>query len=216
MRPRLMVFDFDGTLAETRQAVSDTVNAVLFARNLPRVEPAFIHGLMGLPLDVLLLRLIPPHRKPFDVAPLVVDYRARFDEIAATSVGPMPHAAELLDALAGAGVRVAIATSRERASLLRLLDRLELASKVELAVTGEEVSQGKPHPEMLHAVLSRAGVATDEAWMVGDTTWDVQMGIAAGLRTFGVPGCHTAEALGAAGGEVVADLAGLRARWAEA
>lgn len=214
--PALVVFDFDGTLAETRDAVSTVVNAALASHLLPRVDPAVIHDLMGLPLEQLLFRCVPLPDRGRPLEPLVRFYRSRFDRLGAPHARPMPGAVEAVQGLRAAGVRVAIATSRERVSLDPMLDRFGLAGAFDAIATCDTVTRGKPDPEMLHQVLAGLSVAPEDAWMVGDTTYDVEMAIAAGVRSIGVPhGSHTSQRLADAGAELVDDLDTL-VRWARA
>jgi phosphoglycolate phosphatase len=61
------------------------------------------------------------------------------------------------------------------------------------------VTRGKPDPEMVHAILSLAGRAADDAIVVGDTTFDVEMATAAGVASCAVTyGNHAAERLASA------------------
>jgi phosphoglycolate phosphatase len=220
-RPRLVVFDFDGTLAETRDAVSATLNAALFAEDLPRVHPPFVHRLMGLPLTDLIARLLPP-TLPAEVRAQRVDavvlaYRARFPEIGDPQVRPLPGVVELLDALTSTGAELAIATSREGGSLGRLLKQMGLDGYFSVRASCERVATGKPAPDLLELALAESGAHPGEAWMVGDTDWDVQMARSLGVFAVGVcDGSHPRERLEAAGADLVLDGAlALRDRWLE-
>lgn len=205
---RLVAFDFDGTLAETRAAVSTTVNAALAAHELPRVAPACIHGWMGLPLETVFQRCLPPPARGrwSDLGPLVRWYRARFAELGEALVTPMAGAHALLDALAADGLQLAIATSRERSSLDRLLEHLGLTGRFAQIVACNDVARGKPDPELLRLLLTRTGLEAHEVRMVGDTTFDVQMARAAGVAVAAVVGgCHDRASLLGAGPDVVLD-----------
>lgn len=206
--PALVVLDFDGTLAETREAVSATINAVLAAEGSPRVQPAFLHGLMGLPLETLFHRAIPPFRRPFDTAPLVAAYRASFAEIGLPRVRPRRDAEPALDALAARGHALAIATSRERSSLDAILARFGWHGRFAVVGTCDDVAAGKPAPDLLLDVLRRAGRPPTDAVMVGDTTYDLEMAAAAGVAGVGVEGgSHDRRRLEAApAAQVLPDL----------
>lgn len=210
---RLVVLDFDGTVAETRDAVSTTLNAALRAHDLPGVHPPFIHGLMGLPLDELVRRLIPPTEDTVGVPEVVAWYRAHFDVLGAAAVRLLPGAQAFFDAAAARGVPLAIATSREGSSLAGLLTRLGLQGRFVAVSTCDLVARGKPAPDLLVRVLADTEVDATEAVMVGDTPWDLQMASAAGVRAIGVTtGTHGADALGDADA-VYADLGELAAAW---
>jgi phosphoglycolate phosphatase len=220
-RPRLVVFDFDGTLAETRDAVSTTLNAALFAEGLPRVHPPFVHRLMGLPLTDLIARLLPPtlpaEARADRVDAVVLAYRARFPELGDPRVRPLGGVIELLEALAASGVALAIATSREGGSLGRLLKQMGLDGYFSVRASCERVTAGKPAPDLLALALAESGVDPREAWMVGDTDWDVQMARSLGVFAVGLcDGSHPRERLEAAGADWVLDGAlALRDRWRE-
>jgi phosphoglycolate phosphatase len=218
-RPRLVVFDFDGTLAETRDAVSATLNAALFAEGLPRVHPPFVHRLMGLPLDALIARVLPPtlpaEGSAERVGAVVRGYRARFAELGEPRVRALPGVVELLDALVDSGAALAIATSREGGSLGRLLQQLGLDGYFSVRASCERVAAGKPAPDLLALALSESGARPGEAWMVGDTDWDVQMARSLGVFAVGLcDGSHPRERLEAAGADLVLDGAlALRDLW---
>ena len=210
---RMVAFDFDGTLAETREAVSATVNAALAAGGLPRVHPPCIHGWMGLPLETLFDRCLPPHLRArgMDVSALVAWYRARFAELGEPQVRAMPDARDLLDRLRREGLAVGIVTSRERSSLDRLLDRLALGP-FDAIIACHDAPRGKPDAAPLLALLDRVGLAAEAARMVGDTSYDVTMARAAGVRVAAVlGGCHDAAAL--RGADVVLERLGDVAGW---
>jgi phosphoglycolate phosphatase len=211
-----VVFDFDGTLAETRDAVAATVNAALRAHGHAAVDPGFLHALMGLPLEASFVRAMPPFRRDVDPAPMVRWYRAHFEEVGRPLVRPVPGAVEVVAAAREAGLAVAIATSRESSTLLPLVDQLGLHGPWASIVSCDRVAVGKPHPESLHLAMAEAGVAAADTWMVGDTTFDIELARNAGVRAIGVSGgCHTADALRAGGADVVLDeLGGLPALWA--
>lgn len=205
--PELVVFDFDGTLAETREAVAATVNAALRAHELPRVTPSVIHALMGMPLAQMFVKLVPiPLRDGVPTASLMRWYRVHFADLGAPRVRLLPGVLPLLDALAAAAVPLAIATSRERSSLIPLMSQLGLRGRFAAIATCDDVAQGKPHPETLLRVLRACDCAPEAAWMVGDTSFDVGMAVAAGVPVIGLThGSHDRARLAAAGATHIFD-----------
>lgn len=209
------MFDFDGTLAETRDAVAATVNASLRAHGHAAVAPTFLHTLMGLPLESSFVRAMPPYRRDVDPGPMVRWYRAHFEEVGRPLVRAIPGAVDVVVAAREAGLGVAIATSRESSTLLPLVEQLGLGGAWASIVSCDRVTHGKPHPETLHLAMAEAGVGPEETWMVGDTTFDLELARNAGVRAIGVAGgCHPVDALRAGGADVVLDeLGGLPALW---
>ncbi len=208
---RGVVFDFDGTLAESRDAVAATVNEVLAAAGHPRVLPAWVHGMMGLPLEVMLAKAVPRTQRPDDVTALADAYRELFPTVGMPRVRPMPEADEVLSALEDAGLGVAIATSRGALSLVPILARFGWTGRFRSLATCERVVHGKPAPDLMHLALEESGWAAGEALLVGDTRWDMEMAVAAGVRAIGVShGSHDERELRAGGAEVVLpDLRGV-------
>jgi len=203
---RGVVFDFDGTLAETRDAVAATINAVLHEAGHPRVAPSWIHHMMGLPLHTMLSKAIPRTRRPEDVSDLAAAYRACFATVGQPLVRPMPEADAVLAALSAEGLVLAIATSRESATLDPILARLGWTGRFAAISTCDRSVNGKPAPDILQRALTEAQVRPQEALMVGDTRWDMQMAEAAGVVGIGVShGSHDAQALQESGAAAVYD-----------
>ncbi|MCB9664413.1 MAG: HAD family hydrolase [Alphaproteobacteria bacterium] len=205
--PRLVAFDLDGTLVDSREAIVGTFNGVLARAGLPRVEPAWIHGQIGQPLRDMLRRAVPPPLRPDDLGPLEAAYHQAFLQHAVARVKPQVHALALLDTLAAADVALALVTTRQRGSTDAILAHVGLAGRFARVVAGDEVASPKPDPEGLLRVLADLGVSAEDAVYVGDTRVDVEAGDAAGVRVVAVAhGAAAAEELAALGAEVAADL----------
>lgn len=208
---RGVVFDFDGTLADTREAVVNTVNRVLVAAGHPRVAGEWIHRMMGLPLGELLQKAIPRTQRPEDTGRLEAAYRETFLEVGLPQVRPMPEAEEVLGVLRQREIGLAIATSREAVTLRPLIEAWGWDSWFRVIATCDLVTQGKPAPDLLLWVLQQTGWSADDTVMVGDTRWDVEMATRVGVRAVGVThGSHDARTLREAGAsEVYPDLRGV-------
>lgn len=99
---------------------------------------------------------------------------------------PLPGARELLDAIAGLGLQVVLASSApedELKTLRRVLDREDVISA---ATSSGDVDTAKPEPGIVRVALDRAGVPPDDAVFVGDAVWDAQASTRAGVRSIGV------------------------------
>jgi phosphoglycolate phosphatase len=116
-----------------------------------------------------------------------------------------PGAQDCLDALAGRGdVLLAIATGKSRRGLDALIESHGWGDLFVSRQTSDN-HPSKPHPAMLQAALDEAGIAAGRACMIGDTEFDIAMGVAAGMPAFGVSwGYHPADRLVAAGAAMVA------------
>ena len=97
-----------------------------------------------------------------------------------------PNVVETLAELKNKGILLTIASSRSNASLSDYVVNLGLKDILSYVVGADDVKEGKPNPEAVNITLEKYGFRPEEAIVVGDTAFDVNMGINAGTRTCGV------------------------------
>jgi len=196
VRYRLVVFDFDGTLVDTREPILLSINAALRSVGLPAREPHEILPLVGLGLERVLAQLAGGGRDAAAVGRMADAYRAHFDTVVAGRTRPFDGVVDALDRLAASGATLAIATSRGMASVEAILAAHGLRHRFALLVTAHCVPHTKPEPDMVRKILADLGAAPGDTVVVGDTTYDLAMGRAAGTATCGVTwGSHGKHAL---------------------
>ncbi len=195
MRYRAAVFDFDGTLVDTREPILlGLKRAFATAGRTPPPDPEILRH-VGLGLHEV-IALLANAAEPEEIERLATEYRAHFEEVAPGRTRPFEGVPEALDRLHSAGVRLAIATNRTRESLDTMLEEHGLLGMFDVRLSAACVPFPKPHPLMLERALDMLQVHARSALMVGDTTVDVRMGRAAGVDTCAVTyGAHTEEEL---------------------
>jgi pyrophosphatase PpaX len=211
------LFDWDGTLVDSRQALVGAWHDV--------TEQHLGHRW---PLEEDDVRLV-LSRRGADIFPRLSDdpavvsaleqaFTPAYERHAVDGVRPFPGAVALLEDLQARGVAVGVVTSKARVRYVADADRGRLDHLVTAVACAEDVALGKPDPEAVHQVLATLGVPTRHAVMVGDTAVDIATGRAAGVRSVGVTwGATGADALDEAGADrVVATLDELRAVLVEA
>lgn len=200
---RLIVFDVDGTLVDSQGDILAAMRAAFARADRPAPSHEAILAIVGLSLDVAMPRLA-PGLAATDHARLVGWYKDAYTDLRAGSgvvqSSPLyPGARAALDALhAVPGILLGVATGKSARGLDKLLDGHDLRP---LFVTRQVADHhpSKPHPSMLRAALAETGIAPENAIMVGDTSYDMDMARAAGMAGIGVSwGYHPPEALGAA------------------
>jgi phosphoglycolate phosphatase len=210
---RLVVFDFDGTLVDSQHMIAEVMLAAFEAHDLALPAPARIRRLVGLPLEQAIATLL-PESMVNAAAKVTATYREFFREAMQRDETLPPlydGMAALLAELDRAGSLLGICTGRARHSLAHMLKAHGLDRHFVTLQTGDR-HPGKPHPAMLQAALHEAGVRPDDALMVGDTTFDMEMARNAGVAALGVAwGYHDAAELAAVGAEAAADAATLGA-----
>lgn len=199
MRLRLVVFDVDGTLVDSQASIVAAMTGAFGAEGLMVPERAAILSIVGLSLDHAMLRLV-PELAAETRARLVDGYKAAYHahrlEQGAAHSPLFPGVAEALENLSGnPEILMGVATGKSR----RGLDALIEAHGLERYFVTRQVADdhpSKPHPAMLLAALDEAGIGAEEAIMVGDTSYDMDMAHAAGVPGLGVSwGYHAPEML---------------------
>ena len=192
---RAVLFDFDGTLADSFAAITASTNHVREKYGLPSVTEAVVREYVGLGLPNLMETMVP-------VAPTaeaVAAYREHHPSVMPTGTRLLPGVAETLPALHRAGVRMAVCSNKAVAFTRSLVETLGIAGYFAAVLGPDDVAgRPKPDPAMLLEGLTRLGVSKDESVYVGDMWIDVDAARAAGMPVWLVLG-------GAAGGKSAVD-----------
>ncbi|WP_296763846.1 HAD-IA family hydrolase [Sediminimonas sp.] len=187
---RLIVFDVDGTLVDSQVDILAAMSAAFAALDLPMPPRDTVLGIVGLSLDVAMARLA-PGLGAAGHAELAGAYKGAYADLRAggdvAQTSPFyPHARTTLDALSRRPENIlGVATGKSRRGLDALLGGHGLDG-VFTTVQVADHHPSKPHPAMLHAAMDEAGVTPDSAVMIGDTSYDMDMARAAGVRAIGV------------------------------
>lgn len=201
---KAILFDFDGTLADTAEGILLTMRQTLIEMGRPVPSDDAIKQTIGLPLatSVKLLGGFDDEETERGVE----TYRTLFPTFELEHITMFPEVPEILKLLKNKGLRFAICTSRGIGSLTRILSRYGLWELFETVVSASDNLPSKPAPDMVNVLLDRMGLTPDEAIVVGDTTFDVGMGNAAGCRTVAVTyGNHNRSQLLSADPDLIID-----------
>ena len=199
MRARAVLFDWDGTLADTAEATFRCYVRTFEAFAIPFDREAYTRTYSpNWYLTFRALGLAEEHWPAADAR-----WLAHFAEERVTLVD---GARDLLASLSGRGVATGIVTSGGRERVSRELEDHGLAPHVGACVFGCDVAQKKPHPEGLLRCLEHLGVDAREAMYVGDSPEDIEMARGAGVRSVAIPGGYpNRDALLASRPDVVLD-----------
>ena len=182
---RIMILDFDGTLGDTAGVIVKTMQATIKELGLPSRSDEQCAAMIGLRLIE-----IPPVLFPeceLDGEYYASTYRRLFHDFNTDGAAELyPNVLETLVELKKRGIILTIASSRSKASLTEYVSALGLESVISFVLGADDVKDGKPAPEAVNRTLEKFGFLPEEALVVGDTTFDIQMGKAAGTRTCGV------------------------------
>ena len=182
-RIRAVLYDFDGTLADSTDLIMRCYRHTM-RTHLGQVPPDedWLSG-FGMTLESQLGRFA---RHPEEAAAMLDTYREYQNTLHDELLRPFPDAAETVAELERRGYRLAIVTSKHRRSAMRGMELCGIVSHFDVIVTPEDVAEPKPHPEPVLFALERLGVGPEEALFVGDSPHDIAAGQAAGTHTAGV------------------------------
>ena len=203
---KCVIFDFDGTLADTAEGILRTEEAMLRELGLPKPQGGEAQMRQGIGLalrDSLHVGCLIPEDQ-LDLA--VATYRRLFDDIAFDYIVAFPGVKDTLQYLFDKGYQLGIATSRSRRTLEYLLRKMDIDRYFTYMTSVESTPNHKPAPDLALMLLDMFGVKGEETLVVGDTIYDLQMGRNAGCHICGVTfGNHSAEQLRAENPDYVVD-----------
>ncbi|MAY19071.1 MAG: haloacid dehalogenase [Erythrobacteraceae bacterium] len=203
---KLAVFDCDGTLVDGQADVLWSMAEAFRRADHPAPEPALVRAMVGLSLPVA-IRTLAKDADESTRAAIVEHYKHAFRTRREQGLLNEPlyeGIADLLHALHADGWSLAVATGKSDRGLAACLAGHGL-TELFVSLQTADRHPSKPHPAMLEAALFEAGAQADEAVMIGDTSFDMQMARAANIRAIGVDwGYHPVDELFAAGADVVA------------
>jgi phosphoglycolate phosphatase len=192
-RFRLLVFDWDGTLADSTGIIAGAIQQACRDLGLPAPDDVAARFVIGLGLADA-LRHVAPTLPAVDYPRLSERYREHY--LARDPEIPLfGGAREMLDELDARGFLLAIATGKSRVGLSRALAQQRLAHRFVASRCADE-GFPKPHPDMLLTLMERCGVEPIETLMIGDTTHDLALARNAGASALAVTyGAHASEGL---------------------
>jgi 2-phosphoglycolate phosphatase len=180
---RAVLFDFDGTLADSYDAITASVNHVRAHYQLPPLPREEVIPHVGRGPGQLLSVTVPGGNPTSDAA----RYRAHHPSVMRQGTRLLPGVADMLAELHAVGLRLAICSNKPRMYTRDLLAYLGVAERFEVVVGPEDVPRAKPAPDMLIAALSKLALKQAEALYLGDMTVDITTARGAGLRVWVVP-----------------------------
>lgn len=197
---KLIIFDFDGTLVDSRSLILESHRLVFSQFQLPAPSPAESLALVGKSLDVILTLLAGPEAP---ILEMVRAYDLLLPQLRADSAfaeKPFDGAGDLLSELSAASDTIlGVATGHRTDTIAPALEELRWTDYFK-TIQAADTAPSKPHPAMLLQALAATGVTPENAIFIGDTTFDMEMAQAARLRSIGVGwGYHRTERLLAAG-----------------
>ncbi|MDR3674169.1 MAG: HAD-IA family hydrolase [Acidobacteriota bacterium] len=191
---RLLVFDLDGTLVDSKQDLALSVNAMRTDMGLPTLSLDLIASYVGQGVALLVRRSLGSYATAENVEEGLAFFLKYYHEHMLDNTLPYPGVAEALEKLAGK--KMAVLTNKPVNFSREMLTRLGFARHFSYIYGGNSFPQKKPDPVGLHKLMEDLKTSAHETLMVGDSDTDVLTGRNAGVLTCGVTygfGAHTLE-----------------------
>lgn len=186
MKIKLIIFDFDGTLGDTRANIIMTMQETMRVLGYPVAGEEAIAATIGLTLEDGFRELFPGLTER-DILRCAEVYRDLFEKNRRKMIPTLfPHVKETLNLLKERGYILSVASSRQSVSLRGFLHDMSVEDCISYILGADNVEKSKPDPEPVLKTLRELGIPAEESLVVGDMPVDIIMGLRAGAATCGV------------------------------
>jgi HAD superfamily hydrolase (TIGR01509 family) len=187
---RAVVFDLDGLMFNTEDIFNEVGHEVLRRRSKVMTRE-LLQKMMGRRAPEAIALMIEHHELPETVEELILESWNLFFERVPGRLSPMPGLFELLRHIENRGLLKGVATSSARRYLEDILGRFDLLPRFDLTLAAEDVTHGKPHPEIYLTAAERLGLAPHEMLVLEDSHAGSTAGVHAGAVVVSVPNDHS-------------------------
>ncbi len=185
MRFRAVIFDLDGTLADTLSDIAEAMNRALAAHDLPTLEPDAYRSLVGEGVERLVERSVPIDQ-PDLVGPVLEDLKRYYTAHMLDKTTAYSGVPELLDRLTERGLPMAVVSNKPEPATRSMVERMFDRWRFAAVVGGTDGVPLKPDPTVVLKIASALGVEPSACVYLGDTMTDMQTAVAAGMYPVGV------------------------------
>lgn len=209
-RARGVIFDMDGVLIDSGAHHREAWRALLEELGVPPAQPDYWRLTIGRPGNEAVPLLL-GREVPWPEARRLADRkRDHYLRLARRGLPPVRGVSGFIGALESLEIPRAVATSASRSDVDRLLGRLGLRERFDVVVAAEDVTFGKPDPEVYLRAAAGLGLPPADCLVFEDSVVGVQAARRAGMRVIGVTTAHTEDELTAAGAaRAIGDFEGL-------
>jgi len=187
---KLLVFDFDGTLADTKQDIADAFNYARISFGLDSLPVEAVTGAIGEGVRTLVAKLS-GSGKEGQIDEILEKFREYYNDHLLDNTKPQRGALEILRHFKQKPK--IILTNKSRGYTIKILEGLDLLKEFELVECGDKTKERKPNPAVILQVLKNFGIGPGEAMIIGDSAVDIKTGKNAGMKTCFVRDGYSSE-----------------------
>lgn len=197
---KLMIFDMDGTILDTLEDLTDSLNYVLKAHAFPERTLEEVRSFVGNGIRKLVERGLPAGTSPDIAEKVYQDFMAYYQEHCADKTKPYDGVIELIQKLREDGRKTAV-VSNKADDAVQILCKQYFDRLFDAAVGVKPTSQRKPSPDMVDEILKKLNIDRSEAVYIGDSEVDLATAKNAGMDcicvAWGFRGRKFLESMGA-------------------
>jgi HAD superfamily hydrolase (TIGR01509 family) len=182
---KLIIFDLDGVLVDSREAIVEAFNLILHELGEPPQPFQVIEAMIGETLYDMFRKTLPPSKHDkiqwcFERFPQI------YSIIAPKKTKVLPGVVDTLEYFKDKGVKMSIATTKRSYVARELLTSLGIINYFDLVLGINDVPAPKPSPDIIHMTLNKMGIKATEAVFIEDTTIGLEAGKKAEVKTIGI------------------------------
>lgn len=193
---KYIIFDFDGTLGDSKECSILATQKAFKEMNLDVPDANLIEYYMGIPIEKSFLDMANRNISKVEHEKLIGMFRHYYQQYEVDNLELFPGVKEMLENLKRMKIMAFVLSSKKTDILNRNLSHLNIKQYFKETIGSDKVNKYKPDPEGIEYILKKYGIPRKNCLMIGDATFDIQMGKAAKVNTCAVTwGSHKIEQL---------------------
>ncbi len=204
-----LIFDLDGTLVDSLQGISDSLNRALTASGLPTHPSSAVRGFIGNGARILIQRATPADTSGELLDEVEKAFKADYDATWPAGTSIYDGILELLESLQSRGYPLAVLSNKPHPFTFAIVAQVFPTIDFKVVLGQLPGIPHKPDPTGAHEIANLIGLLPEECTLIGDSTMDIETAHNAGMQAIAVTwGFHDRERLMAAGADAMVDTPG--------
>lgn len=184
---KAIIFDMDGVISDTNQIHAQIESELLKLFNINISEEEIIAKYSGVRTDHFFRKLLQQNNIEHDVGELINDKHHKFiSKLEQEGAKSIPGVVKLIGELQKIGFKLAVASGSEKRLVKLILEQVGVIDKFDEIISAEEVTHGKPHPDIFLLAAEKLSVSPEECVVIEDSINGMQAANAAGMKCIGL------------------------------